>query len=136
VIGRGIRLNGLDFTVIGVAPAVRSQTNRVFGAALRTELQGRLGNDPVTPLMAGVFFAIVLVELAIACANVANLTLSRGQARACEIAVRLTIDASRSRLVRQLMAESRVIAAAGGALSLLVAQICNRCGFQAATSGR
>jgi predicted permease len=189
VIGRRVRLDGLDFTVIGVAPesftgmdltirpaffipaqmapamlgsnndlltnrsnrefsikgrlkpGVSMQaadaeasalaklleqsypaTNRAFGAALRTQLQARLDNDPVTPLMVAVLFAIVVVALLIACANVANLMLSRGQARAREIAVRLAIGASRGRLIRQLMAESLLIAVTGGALALLVAQ--------------
>ena len=189
VIGRRIRLDGLDFTMIGVAPesftgmdlfvrpafyvpvqmapamftsdrdlltnrserafSVKGRlkpgislqsagaeadalahsleqsypaTNRSFGAALRTELEARLDNDPVTPLMVAILFAIVVIALLIACANVANLLLSRGRARAREIAVRLAIGASRGRLVRQLMAESLLIAAAGGALALLVAQ--------------
>ena len=80
---------------------------------IRTELQARIDNDPVTPLMIGVLFAIVVVALLIACANVANLILGRGRARAREIAVRLAIGASRGRLVRQLMAENLVIAVAG-----------------------
>jgi predicted permease len=98
-------------------------TNRAFGAAIRTELQSRLDNDPATPVLIAMLFAIVVVALLIACANVANLILSRGRARAREIAVRLAIGASRGRLVRQLMAENLVIAVVGGALGLLVAQV-------------
>jgi putative ABC transport system permease protein len=95
-------------------------TNAIFGGALvRSFADEFIG--AVRPLLIAAFGAVVGVVV-IACANVANLLLSRSAARDLELAIRFAIGAARRRIVAQILTETAVLTVVSGVLGVLLAE--------------
>ena len=80
--------------------------------------QSSVHGEARTPLL--LLLGVTALVLLIACANIANLLLARAAGRASEMAIRLSLGASRLQLISQLLVESCLLAVVGGAASLLV----------------
>jgi putative ABC transport system permease protein len=107
-------MNVLNARLERAAPD-RNRTPSLHVEPMRPDVNG----DTRTALY--VLFGAVLCLLSIACSNVANLLLARGASRERELALRTALGAGRGRLVRQLLAESAVLAVLATALGLILA---------------
>jgi putative ABC transport system permease protein len=182
LVGNTIRVDGADFTVVGVMPrefewqfwsgqrqlwvpagytktdfgrddnsflAIARLKPRVTQAQARSEMEAvgshlqqqypkedanmgatvsllsDFGMEGLRSTMLTLLAAVAFVLL-IACVNVANLLLARGAARQKEFAIRRALGAAGSRIARQLLTESVILALAGGAAGLLLAAWCTR----------
>jgi len=108
-----------DIDTIAARIRERDKRDRTFGMTV-IGIEDQVVGDVRHALL--VLLGSVALVLLIACANVANLLLTRGAGREKEIAIRTAVGAGGIRIVRQLLTESLLLALMGGAAGLVIAQ--------------
>src|SRR4051812_18327514 len=119
--GVGMRQAQADVDVIAARIREKDKRDRSFTISVVPLLDQVVGSVRRTVL---VLLGSVALVLLIACANVANLLLSRASGRQKEVAIRTALGAGWQRLVRQLLTESVVLGVFGGAVGLVIAWWC------------